>query len=280
MDWDFIANGNVDVIDIVPDQYKGYYEEDKANNRYVLKADIKPLAEAFTGANKKLVTLNKQKGDDNRKDQARRTIIEGITAKLTEAGIEVGEDIATLPDVISTKLTELMDTVKGGKEVKTNLEAIKKDFDKRLQAELAKKDGELTSMRGSLERYMVNSAAMSALAGANTADKGADLLMPIIQKSTRVIKSDDGEYTVSIVDSDNNVRLNNKGEAMTIADLVAEMKTTYPIAFKSEQKGGGGAPNAQARTTPARPGAPRPGAVTERSATQKIAAGLANLGRR
>lgn len=276
-DWDFIANAAVDVVDIVPEPYRGYYEEDKAAGKYVIRPDIKPLAEAFTGANKKLQTLSKQKGDDNRKDAARRTIIDNIASKLSEAGIEVGDDIAVLPDLISTKLSELMETVKGGKEVKTNLEAIKKDFDKRLAAELAKKDGEVNGMRGSLEKYMVNAAAAQALASANTADKGADLLMPVIQRSVKVVKDDTGEYAVRVVDAENNARLNNKGEHMTINDLVAELKTAYPIAFKSEVKQGGGKPPGTGKQ-PVGQAIQRQQA--ERSSVQKISDGLAAMARR
>lgn len=276
MDWDFIANGSVDTIDLVPENYRGYYEEDKTAGAFVLKADIKPLAEAYTGANKKLGTLNKQKKDDNNKDAARRLVIDGITAKLVEAGIEVGDDVAKLPDLISEKFTELLGQIKGGKEAKVNLEAIKADFNKRLAAELAKKDTDITTMRGSLERYMVNASAATALSEVGTVEKGADLLMPIISRSVRVVQ-EDGDYSVKVVDSDNNVRLNNRGEPMTIKDLVVEMKTSYPMAFKSEAKPGGGKPPGTGKV-PAT-GMRQPN-VAEKSAVQKISAGLANLGKR
>lgn len=276
MEWDFIANGSVDTIDLVPEPFRGYYEEDKTAGAFVLKADIKPLAEAYTGASKKLGTITKQKKDDNNKDAARRLVIDGITAKLAEAGIEVGDDVGKLPDLIAEKFTELLGQVKGGKEAKVNLEAIKKDFDKRLTTELAKKDQALATMQGSLERYMVNASAATALSEAGTVEKGADLLMPIISKSVRVVQ-DDGEYTVKVVDADNNVRLNNRGEPMTIKDLVVEMKTSYPMAFKSETKQGGGKPPGTGKVPAA--GMRQPN-VAEKSAVQKISSGLANLGKR
>jgi hypothetical protein len=276
MDWDFIANGSVDTIDLVPDAFKGYYEEDKAAGAFVLKADIKPLAEAYTGANKKLTTFGKQKKDDNTKDAARRLVIDGIAAKLAEAGIEVGDDVAKLPDIISEKFTELLGQVKGGKEAKVNLEAIKADFNKRLAAELAKKDGDLTTMRGSLEKYMVNSAAATALAEAGTVEKGAELLMPIISRSVKVVQ-EDGEYNVKVVDSDNNVRLNNRGEPMGIKDLIGELKLSHPIVFKSEAKQGGGKQPGTGKVPAS--GSMRQQNAGERTPNQKISAGLATLGR-
>lgn len=277
MDWDFIANGAVDVIDIVPEAFRGYYEEDKANGKYVVKADIKPLAEAYTGANKKLSTFGKQKKDDNAKDAARRVVIEGITAKLAEAGIEVGEDVAKLPDLISEKFNELLTQVKGGKEVKTNLEAIKADFNKRLAAELAKKDGEIQVMSSSLQEFMVDAEASRALAEAGTVEKGTDLLLPQISKVARVVKDDNGKYTVRVVDADNNVRLNNRGEPMSIKDVVAEMKTSYPMAFKSAAPSGGGKPPGTGKQPIGQPMQRR---ETEKSSVDKISSGLANLGRR
>ncbi len=276
MDWDFIANGAVDVIDIVPEAFRGYYEEDKANGKFVVKADIKPLAEAFTGANKKLSTFGKQKKDDNAKDAARRVVIEGIAAKLAEAGIEVGEDVTKLPDVISEKFNELLGQVKGGKEAKVNLEAIKADFNKRLQTELAKKDNDITAMRGSLEKYMVNASAATALAEAGTVEKGAELLMPIIQRSVKVVQ-EDGEYVVKVVDSDNNVRLNNRGEPMGIKDLIGELKLSHPIVFKSATPSGGGKPPGTGKQPVGQPMQRR---TEEKSSVDKISAGLANIGRR
>lgn len=278
MDWDFIANGSVDVLDIVPENIRGYYEEDKANGKFVLKADIKPLAEAFTGANKKLSTITKQKGDDNRKDAARRTLITGITAKLAEAGIEVGDDETKLPDLISEKFNELLAQVKGGKEVKTNLEAIKADFNKRLAAELAKKDSELTTMKGSLDRFMIQSSAATALAEAGTVEGGSDLIMPIVSKMAKVVLEEGGDYTVKVVDGDNNVRLNNKGEPMTIKDLVGELKTKYPMAFKSEVKQGSGKQPGSGKTASGQP--QRTPNAGEKSSIDKISAGLAGIQRR
>lgn len=277
MEWDFIANGSVDTIDLVPEPFRGYYEEDKTAGAFVLKADIKPLAEAYTGASKKLGTITKQKKDDNNKDAARRLVIDGITAKLAEAGIEVGDDVGKLPDLIAEKFNELLTQVKGGKEVKTNLEAIKADFNKRLAAELAKKDGELTTMKGSLDRFMIQSSAATALAEAGTVEGGSDLIMPIVSKMAKVVLEEGGDYTVKVVDGENNVRLNNKGEPMTIKDLVGELKTKYPMAFKSEVKGGSGK----------QPGSGKAGGqqqqrmpnAGEKSSIDKIAAGLSSIRR-
>lgn len=273
MEWDFIANAAVDALDIVPEAARGYYQEDKANNNFVLKPDVKPLAEAFTNSWKAVKALSKKKNDDNNKDAARRTIIEGIVTKLTEAGIEVGDDHSKLGEVISATLSDLTDKVKGGKEVKTNIEAIKKQFEANLAKELGKKDAQLSAMKTSLEKYLINSSAATALAAANPVERGLDLLMPQILRSAKVVQSDDGEYSVKVVDADNNERLNAKGESMTIADLVNDMKVTYPMAFKSEAKGGTGKQPDSSK----RPVNQQQNLNDNKTPVQKIAAGLAAM---
>lgn len=273
MEWDFIANAAVDALDLVPENLRGYYQEDKANNNFVVKPDVKTLADAFTNSWKSVKTLTKKKNDDNNKDAARRTIIDGLVTKLTEAGIEVGEDHTKLGEIVSAKLTELTESLKGGKEVKTNLEAIKKQFEANMAKELGKKDSELNSMRASLEEYMINSSAMSALAAAEPVERGIELVLPQILKAAKVVRSDEGKYSVKVVDADNNERLNNKGESMTISDLVGELKTTFPMAFKSVAKGGGGKqPDSSKRpVTPANKG------NDNLTPVQKISAGLAAM---
>jgi hypothetical protein len=277
MDWDFIANASVDVIDIVPENIRGYYEEDKANGKFVLKADIKPLAEAYTGASKKLKTVGLQRQEDNRKDATRRAILDQVTSTLTEVGWEIGDDITKIPEIVKTKVTELLDQVKGGKEVRTNLEAIKKDFDKRVLEVTTKKDSELANMRKSLETYMIDSAAAAALAEAGTVDGGLDLIMPLVRKFSKVVAAEDGTYTVKVVDAENNVRLDNSGNEMSIKSLVNEMKTKYPMAFKSSTPAGGGKPPGSGKLPT---GQQVPGRSTEKSSVAKISAGLANLGSR
>lgn len=277
MDWDFIANASVDVIDIVPENIRGYYEEDKAAGKYVLKPDIKPLAEAYTGANKKLKTVGLQRQEDNKKDATRRAILDQVTATLTEVGWEIGDDFTKLPEIVKTKVTELLDQVKGGKEVRTNLDAIKKDFDKRVLDVTTKKDGELAKMRGSLESYMIDSAAAQALAEAGTVEGGVDLVLPMVRKFSKVVGSEDGTYTVKVVDAEGNERLNNKAEPMNIKDLVSEMKTKYPMAFKSAAPNGGGKPPGSGKINAGQPPARR---EAEKSSVDKISAGLANLGGR
>lgn len=174
--FDLFANASVDTIDLVPETLRGYYVEDKGAGTFNLKEDIKPLAQALSLSNKAVKELKTKKTDDNKKDANRRGLITGLMGKLTELGIDVGDDEGKLVDVVGTKIAELMDNVKNGKEVKTNIDAIRKDFDKRLATEIGKKDAVLGSMKKSLEKHMIGSAAALALSTSNVIENGVDLM--------------------------------------------------------------------------------------------------------
>lgn len=275
--WDFVANASVDSLDIVPDEFKGIYEQDKATGKFGISAAAKPLVDNFVGLNKRVGALTKSRSEDNAKDAARRAVLKSVTDSLTELGIEIGEDESKLGEVLKVKVGELVEANKSGKQNKIDLDKVKAEFEKRLGAEKAKFDSEIGVMQNSLTEHMLTSAASVALAEAGTVDKGVELLMPLIHKAAKVIKTEDGKYGVRIVDGDGSVRLNNKAEPMSIKDLVGEMKTTYPMAFKSDKNGGGGQQPNNARTNNGGkpPQKQMGGGQGEMTANQKIAAGLA-----
>lgn len=107
---------------------------------------------------------------------------------------------------------------------------------------LAEKDNELGSMRKALEEQMIDAQATAAIAGA----KGVpELLLPLVQRHVKV-SNENGKYSVIVVDAKGDPRINSKGDALTIADLVEEMRQseTYGRAFEaSGQSGSGKLPN-------------------------------------
>ena len=276
--WDFVANATVDSLDTVPDEFKGLYEADKASGKFGIAAHAKGIVDNYVGMAKRYDTLAKQRKDDNQKDAARRMVLKSVTDVIGEMGWEIGDDESKLGEVLKTNLSSLVEANKAGKQNKIDLDKVKADFDKRFAAEKAKFDAELGVMQGSLTEHMLTASAVAALAEAGTVEKGVDLLMPIIHKAAKVIKTEDGKYAVRVVDADGNVRVNGKAEPMAVKELVAELKTTYPMAFKSENKGGGGQPPNAARTgagrqSPQQKAAGAAGAE-EMTGVQKIAAGL------
>jgi hypothetical protein len=82
-----------------------------------------------------------------------------------------------------------------------------------------------------------------------------------------VFKDENGEYTVRVVDAQGDARSDGRGGWMTVRDLVAEMKTTFPMAFESTTPSGTGTRGTQ---TDRRPAAKK----DDLTSVQKISEGL------
>lgn len=109
---------------------------------------------------------------------------------------------------------------------------------KGLKTQLDVKDGEIKSMRGTLESHLVDMTATAAIAAA----KGVpELLLPQVQKFVRVVEQD-GRYSTKVVDGKGDPRFNARGEPLTVEDLIAEMKVNevYGRAFEGSGNSGSG----------------------------------------
>lgn len=256
MEWDFNANAEVDedTLGKAPEGFRGAYEKGD-DGKYRIADGFKPFVEAITGLNG---ALGKERG---------------VTRDL-KGRKDASEQLRTLGDfedfdTLKAHLDDLTTKVAEGSKV--DPAKIKADIQATFDKDLAKKDGELETMRGTLNRYMVDSAAISALAEAKGNSK---LLMPLIREQVEL--AEDGEdYVVRVKDGQGSYRGDGKGGFMTIADLVAEMRASkdYGAAFESNNDGG------------TQTGNPRPGGQQARqtqrrqdrdsmSANDRIQAGL------
>jgi hypothetical protein len=268
MPWDFTANKTVDSLDVVPEEFKPLYVEDKANQGYSVDPKVAPLADAYMGVNKQLTDAGKAKKSDMEKDAARRHTIKAISDILAEQGLTVDDDLSKLPETIKTKLSELMDQVKGGKQVKVDLDKIRLETEKKISEVKASAETDKTKMFSTLQKYMVGEAAAKALAENGVVEKGIELLLPQIRQFVKVIPEGD-EYIVRVVDAAGDARTDGKGGFMGIPDLVKELKTQFPMAFKAQESGGTGKkPGSGTQTTQKKVG------TEEKSSAQKIADGL------
>ena len=264
MDFEFSKAGTVDSIDKVPPQFKGMYEAGTGDNegKFVLSETHKPAAEAIDGFNKATKVL--------------RTEIAGLKAGKVDmapwhelaavVGIAEGEEVT--PDKLKEAIEKLQ--AQPGQS-KANYDRMKADLEKAHERALKAKDGELTQAHSTLTRYLVDSAATTAIA----AEKGVPaLLLPYIKEHVKVIKEDD-DFIVRVVDDSGAFRGNSTGGNMSIIDLVKELKadTTFGRAFESEarQSATGTRPGQAARAG----GAAAAGtADVKMTPTQKIAAGF------
>jgi DNA-binding transcriptional MerR regulator len=105
--------------------------------------------------------------------------------------------------------------------------------------EIEAREARLKAKDAAIERYLVDAQATAAIAAA----KGvAPLLLPHVKSGVRVIE-EDGEFKVRVVDDKGTPRVNGKGEYLSIADLVGEMRASdvFGRAFEPDGTTGGGA---------------------------------------
>jgi len=105
---------------------------------------------------------------------------------------------------------------------------------------LKEKDAALDKMKASLENHLVVAEATRALSEA----KGSPaLLLPHVRASVRVVEKD-GQFGVQVVDAKGDLRVNSKGDPISIPDLVSEMRESevFGRAFDGSGRSGSGTP--------------------------------------
>lgn len=255
MDFEFLKNPAVDSIDKVPEQFRSMYVEGEGG--FELSESFKGSASAIDGLNRSLKAARRD-ADDAKKN---RPDMSGFAQVGQLLGLE-GDD-ALDPETLRGAVER---TISESKDGKVNWDKMKRDLEGGFNSKIQAKDGEIQSMGKTLQKYLVTTAAIQAVA----AHKGVpDLLLPHIQARTKVVK--DGEdYVVRVVDETGDPRGNSSGGFMSVEDLVKELKAhaTFGRAFESEAPSGHGVPPGGGQRKPGQQ-------KTELTPTQKIAAGLA-----
>lgn len=227
MDFEFGKAPKVAAIDAVPEQFRPLYQQ--ADDGYVLNESFQGLGNAIDGLNRSLKAARRDADTANRS----RPDMTQYAAIGQMLGIE-GDDAASAEAIRTAVETALQQS----KDGKVNWDKMKRDLEVGFNAKLQTKDGELQTMGKSLQKYLVTTAAVQAIA----AHKGVpDLLLPHIQARTKVIKDTD-DYVVRVVDEAGDPRGNAAGGFMSVDDLVKELKAhaTFGRAFESEALSGNG----------------------------------------
>lgn len=108
------------------------------------------------------------------------------------------------------------------------------------ETELAEKEQAVVALNKQLEQVLIDAEASKEL---SKQGGSVDLLLPHIQRSTRLKKDTDGNYVVEVIDVKGNPRIgDSKGGAMTIGQLVEEMKQSdvFGRAFDANGSSGTG----------------------------------------
>jgi hypothetical protein len=222
----------------------------------------------YVGVSKSLVASRKDKKTASDESATRRVAVKAFEELADSMGLEPGDD--GYAAALKSHIEELTTKVKGGADMKVNMDKLKANYDKQLSEGLAGKDKEIEVRDKALEKHLIENVALGALAK----HKGSvELLMPILRGMCKVVCDEAGEYMVRVKDKDGDVRTNASGGFMGVAEAVEELKTqpAYKPAFESETPTGFGVkPGSQSKTVI------KPTSNTgELSAAGKIAAGLA-----
>lgn len=247
MDFTFEQNQTVDALDKVPAPFNAFYVE--ADGKFTIDPKFKDVTKSIDGLNKTTKTL---RGTE-------KTLKEQV-AKWSG----LGED----PDSVKATLDDLNDKLAKGQKI--DPEKIKQDMQAGFDKERTGYKTEIEGLTASVRKHLITSVATAAVAEA----KGSvELLLPIIERQVKMVKADNGEFKVVVVDAQGDTRFGANGSELTIAELVANMKgdKVYGRAFESEGAGGGGT-DPKKTAQPARQPVKDQG---EKSPVDKIAAGLA-----
>ena len=252
MDFEF---QQVDKIDLVPEQFRGIYEE---------KDGKFSVGESFQGVTTAVIGLNKSL-------KAARAEAKGKTAIDLSVLSDYGATPEEIKESVAGKITELQNEIAKGGSAKLNLDKVRKEMADAHSKDLQKRDSRTEALQNQLYGLLVENNATNAIVDA----KGVpELLMPFIKSQVKVIE-EDGSFTVYVVDGQGDRRYSGiTGQPMTIKELALEMKANEKFGrlFESEAPAGGGMQPGSGKRAAA-------GSNEELSSTQKISRGLSNRGR-
>ncbi len=270
MDFTFKENSTVEALEGVPEKYRGLYAAGEGDNagKFSLIPAAAGIVADLLGNQETLLGVRNDKKKVTDENAERRLASKAIEEFAVSVGLEAGDD--GMMAALKAFVDDLQGQIKGGKEIKINMEKVNAEADRRVATVTETKDGELTEMRSALSKHLISDAASRALAE----HKGSiDLLLPHVLASCKMVRKDNGDYGVTVLDAQGDARLDSAGGFLGVGGLVQEMKTQdkFGRAFESEAAPGAGAqPGSMNRSTV------RAGVQGEQNLTptQKIALGL------
>lgn len=156
-------------------------------------------------------------------------------AKDFEAKVKRWESLGKSDEEIAELLKKAEDHELSEAERKGEWDKLRAQMNEKHEAALRGKDETISAMRARLNAELVDAKAVAAIAAA----KGVpELLLPHVQRHVKV----DDEFNVHVVDAKGDPRVGAKGEPLTIADLVAEMRQSevFGRAFEGSGQSGSG----------------------------------------
>jgi hypothetical protein len=197
-------------------------------------------------------TANKQDEVDTSKDDEKERVSYKTRAAELEAELEATrkalhernkenqkrreqnktwEDLGVDPDTVKEWMSEKEKAEMKKAEEKGEWEKIKQKILEESDAKLRKKDEEVLNMQKSLETILVDSKINEAIL---KNDGVPELLKDVIKAKTKLV-NEDGVYRTVVLDDDGSARVNDRGDYLSIDDIVPELKEhpIYGMAFKA-----------------------------------------------
>ena len=212
MEFDFTKNETIESLDSVPERYRGIYVE--ADGKFTVSDAAKGLVGDYIGVTSTLAGVRVDKKKVTDENAERRLATKAIEDFAQSVGLEVGDEghLAALQAFVD----DLQGQVKGGKEIKINLDKINGEWENRFAELGSSKDAEIGEMRSALSKHLISDAASRALAEA----KGSiDLLLPHVLNQCKVVKEDGGSYRVTVLDAQGDSRFDGSGGLMGVTPL-------------------------------------------------------------
>ena len=206
---------STDSIDTIPEEHRGLYKQD--GEKYVL--DLTGYEDPIGLKS----ALQKER-------EAAKT-----ATKQASAWASLGKTPEEIHALVEAQAQAERDKlVKGGEWDKLKAQMLEQ-HNKEREADKAA----INAGKAAIERHLIDGQASTAIAAA----KGVPvLLLPHVKAHVRVVE-ENGEYVVRVVDKLGNPRVDAKGEFLSIADLVGEMRqdAIFGRAFEASGTTGGGA---------------------------------------
>jgi hypothetical protein len=239
-EFDFEKNKTVSDLQSVPQEFQGLYVEgqnEEGEAVFSISDAAQPLVKAYVGTTKSLNSTRADKKKVSDENAQRRLATKAFDEIAEALGLEVGDD--GVAAALKAHVDELMSKVKGGEELKVDLDKVRREMKAQAEEALAAKDTEIQERDTALSRHLISDVATRELAAASGS---IELLLPHVESQCKVFRTEEGKREVRVLDADGDARTNGAGGYMDVKELIAEMKAQNKFArgFDSDEKPGTG----------------------------------------
>jgi len=179
---------------------------------------------------------------DQAVDQAVKEATAGLVAKRDELLDELKKLKARIPEDFSAdeyiRLKEEAERrAKEDAEKKGEWDKLREQMVAKHQKAIETKDAEIARMKIAIEKHLVDAAVSRAIADAKGNNR---VLFPHVKARVKVVEAN-GDYSLQVIDEKGNGRIDEKGNPLSLVQLVDEFKQDGDFKGTFPESSGGGA---------------------------------------